>query len=178
MHTHIPPLDFHLLQARPQPSASKLLSQSHGPLVFFASYAAFTRSLPPPPFQPHGLTYVPESCRVSQTFTQLLLQKRREVIVDLSITVGIPVLQMALGERVFIFLCFTWALPYAALRVPEYIVAGHRFNIIEDFGCSPATWNTPLAYVLVFSWPLIIALISAGYGGRFHSAFPPLQAPT
>jgi len=48
--------------------------------------------------------------------------------------------------------------------VLEYVVAGHRFNIYEDFGCAPATWNTPLAYVLVWSWPLIISVISAVYG--------------
>jgi pheromone a factor receptor len=75
--------------------------------------------------------------------------KRREVIIDLSLTVGIPVLQMVL----------------------EYIVAGHRFNIIEDFGCFPATWNTPLAYVLVWSWPVIIGIISACYGALTVRAF-------
>jgi pheromone a factor receptor len=69
-------------------------------------------------------------------------EKRREMIIDLLITIGIPVLEMGL----------------------EFIVAGHRFNIYEDFGCGPATWNTHLSYVLVYSWPLIISLISAGYG--------------
>jgi len=59
---------------------------------------------------------------------------------------------------------------------PELVVSGHRFNIIEDFGCSPATFNTPLAYVLVWSWPLIISVVSAGYGGELTSVFPPLEA--
>jgi pheromone a factor receptor len=71
------------------------------------------------------------------------------MIIDLLITVGIPVLEMAL----------------------EYIVAGHRFNIYEDFGCGRATWNTPLAFVLVHSWPLIIATISACYGALTIRAF-------
>lgn len=75
--------------------------------------------------------------------------KRREMITDLLITIGIPVLEMGL----------------------EYIVAGHRFNIFEDYGCRAATWNTPLAFVLVFSWPLIIALISACYGALTIRAF-------
>jgi pheromone a factor receptor len=83
------------------------------------------------------------------TVTTSQADKRREMIVDLLITIGIPVLEMCL----------------------EYIVAGHRFNIYEDYGCAPATWNTPLAYVLVHSWPLIIALISATYGALTIRAF-------
>jgi pheromone a factor receptor len=84
------------------------------------------------------LYYIATPTAVTTTRTE----KRREMIVDLLITIGIPVLEMIL----------------------EYIVAGHRFNIYEDYGCAPATWNTHLAYVLVWSWPLIIAVISAGYG--------------
>jgi len=83
------------------------------------------------------------------TVTTSQKDKRRELIVDLSITVGIPVLELLL----------------------EYIVAGHRFNIYEDYGCGPATWNTPLAYVLVHAWPLALALVSAVYGGLTIHAF-------
>jgi pheromone a factor receptor len=54
-------------------------------------------------------------------------------------------------------------------RVSEYIVAGHRFDIYEDYGCAVVTYNTPLAYVLFWSWPLIISVVSACYGGKFLS---------
>lgn len=74
---------------------------------------------------------------------------RRETIIDLLITIGIPVLEMGL----------------------EYIVAGHRFKIIEDFGCSVGTVITPLAFVLVFSWPLAIGVVSALYGALTIRAF-------
>ena len=57
----------------------------------------------------------------------------------------------------------------------EYIVAGHRFNIVEDFGCAPATYNTPLTYFLVESWPLVIGAASACYGGEFSFALPNLK---
>lgn len=40
----------------------------------------------------------------------------------------------------------------------------------------PATWNTHLTYVLVWSWPLAIAAVSAVYGCKFASAFPPFRA--
>jgi len=83
------------------------------------------------------------------TVTTSQADKRREFIVDLLITIGLPVLGMGL----------------------EYIVAGHRFNIYEDYGCGPATWNTPLAYVLVHLPPLAIALVSATYGALTIRAF-------
>lgn len=81
--------------------------------------------------------------------TSTQAEKRRGMIIDLLITIGIPVLEMGL----------------------ELIVSGHRFDIYEDFGCIPATWNTPLTYVLVHMWPLVIGLISAVYGFLTVSAF-------
>lgn len=73
--------------------------------------------------------------------TKTKAQKRRDIMTDLAIGVGIPVLEMVL----------------------HYIVQGHRFNIFEEIGCYPATYNTPPAYALVFTWPLIIGCISAYY---------------
>jgi len=84
------------------------------------------------------LYYIASPTAVTTTQTE----KRREMIIDLLITIGIPVLEMLL----------------------EFIVAGHRFNIYEDYGCGAATWNTHLAFVLVYSWPLILGFISAVYG--------------
>jgi pheromone a factor receptor len=40
----------------------------------------------------------------------------------------------------------------------------------------PATYNTPLAYVLFGCWPIAISLVSATYGGKFASAFPQYRA--
>ncbi|KAF5385739.1 hypothetical protein D9757_005478 [Collybiopsis confluens] len=55
------------------------------------------------------------------TITQA--DRRRAVLVDLCIGVGIPVLQMIL----------------------QYIDQGHRFNLFEDIGCFPFTYNTWVA---------------------------------
>lgn len=38
---------------------------------------------------------------------------------------------------------------------------GHRFDIYEDAGCEPVTYNTPAAFVLVYMWPLISGLFGA-----------------
>ncbi|KAG1809287.1 pheromone A receptor-domain-containing protein [Suillus variegatus] len=67
--------------------------------------------------------------------------KRRAVMVDLAIALGIPILQMVL----------------------QFIVEGHRFNIFEEIGCYPSTFNTWIAYPLSNLWPLVIGLISAVY---------------
>jgi pheromone a factor receptor len=49
----------------------------------------------------------------------------------------------------------------------EYIVEGHRYNIFEDIGCYPSTFNSPPAYPLSIVWPVIIGLASATYCGAF-----------
>ncbi|KAF9555101.1 STE3-domain-containing protein [Agrocybe pediades] len=71
-------------------------------------------------------------------------QKRRTIMCDLAIALGIPVLEMAL----------------------HYVVQGHRYDIWEDLGCWPTIYGTWLAYLLVFSPPLAIACISTTYGIR------------
>ncbi|KAG2361580.1 pheromone receptor [Suillus spraguei] len=67
--------------------------------------------------------------------------RQRAVMVDLAIALGIPILQMVL----------------------QFVVEGHRFNIFEEIGCYPYTFNTWLAYPLSNLWPLVIGLISAVY---------------
>ncbi|OAX32933.1 Rcb3.42 [Rhizopogon vinicolor AM-OR11-026] len=75
------------------------------------------------------------------TVTTTKAHRQRTVMIDLAIGIGIPVLQMAL----------------------QFIVEGHRFNIFEDVGCYPFTYNTWLAYPLSNLWPLVLGLISAVY---------------
>ncbi|KAG2131856.1 pheromone receptor [Suillus cothurnatus] len=75
--------------------------------------------------------------------------RQRAVMVDLAIALGIPVLQMVL----------------------QFIVEGHRFNIFEEIGCYPYTFNTWIAYPLSNLWPLVIGLISAVYCALTLRAF-------
>lgn len=64
--------------------------------------------------------------------------KRKAVMVDLGITIGLPVMVMAL----------------------HYVVQGHRFDILEDVGCWPSIYNTLPAYFLVFMWPTLLGCVS------------------
>ncbi|KAI6030040.1 pheromone A receptor-domain-containing protein [Pisolithus marmoratus] len=64
--------------------------------------------------------------------------KRRAVMVDLGMTIGLPLMVMAL----------------------HYVVQGHRFDILEDAGCWPSIYNTLPAYFLVFMWPTLLGCVS------------------
>ncbi|KAI9571968.1 STE3-domain-containing protein [Boletus coccyginus] len=76
-----------------------------------------------------------------QSVTKTRAQKRRDVIVDLSIGIGLPVIVMIL----------------------HIVVQAYRFFIFEEVGCYPSTWNTYLTYPLYYTWPIVIGLVSATY---------------
>ncbi|KAG9310932.1 STE3-domain-containing protein [Chiua virens] len=76
-----------------------------------------------------------------QSVTKSRAQKRRDIMIDLAIGLGLPVLQMALHT----------------------VVQSHRYVIIEEAGCFPFTLNTPASYPLVWAWPVAIGLVSASY---------------
>ncbi|KAI0742596.1 pheromone A receptor-domain-containing protein [Daedaleopsis nitida] len=68
-------------------------------------------------------------------------EKLKNVYIDTAIAFGVPVIVMAL----------------------HYIVQGHRYNIIENIGCTPDIWNTVPAYPLVFIWPVVLGFITFVY---------------
>jgi pheromone a factor receptor len=89
--------------------------------------------------------------------------KRRAVIYDLLIGVGIPILQIVAGECAF---------PFNINRLrhelnPEYIVSGNRYDIFEDFGPFYSVVTTPPTFVLFCAWPLAIGLVSLYYCGEY-----------
>ncbi|KAF5321186.1 hypothetical protein D9619_001396 [Psilocybe cf. subviscida] len=76
-----------------------------------------------------------------RSVTRTKAEKRRAIMVDLAIGLGLPLIAVAL----------------------QYIVQGHRYNIFEEVGCYPFTYNTPPAYLLVWALPLVIGMTSAVY---------------
>ncbi|KAI0053492.1 fungal pheromone STE3G-protein-coupled receptor [Auriscalpium vulgare] len=61
-------------------------------------------------------------------------------------------------QRWFVFdILMCWGLPiiYMALH---YVVQGHRFDIVEDFGCRPTTYVSVAAIFLVFLPPMILSM--------------------
>jgi len=69
------------------------------------------------------------------------IEKRRAVLIDFAIGLGVPILGIIL----------------------QYIAQGHRFNILENVGCYPYTYNTPVGIVLVYVPPIVIGCISGVY---------------
>ena len=47
----------------------------------------------------------------------------------------------------------------------DYIVQGHRFDILEDVGCYPVVYNTLPAYFIYFMWPVVLGVISFCFSG-------------
>ncbi|KAJ3782798.1 pheromone receptor [Lentinula aff. detonsa] len=67
--------------------------------------------------------------------------KKRLIYEDLAIAVGLPLLVMLL----------------------HIIVQPHRFDILEEYGCSLPTYNTLPSYFLYYMWPILIGLVSFLY---------------
>lgn len=55
------------------------------------------------------------------------------------------------------------AVHIADLWPTDWFIQGHRFNIIEGYGCTYAIPNTILSYFLYDCWPLVIGLASMVY---------------
>lgn len=92
------------------------------------------------------------------------IQKRKMVIGDLCIAVGIPILIMIL--RTPLKQLFSGRLR-TNICISDVVVQPHRFDILEDIGCYPAVYNTLPAYFLYFMWPALLGAISLVYSCEF-----------
>lgn len=64
-----------------------------------------------------------------------------------------------------LFTSYFLLIPLTISLRPEYVVQGHRFNIFEDIGCYPFSYNTPLTFVLLDGPPTVISIVSGLYSG-------------
>ncbi|KAH7911853.1 GPCR fungal pheromone mating factor [Hygrophoropsis aurantiaca] len=69
------------------------------------------------------------------------IDKRRRIIFDSIMCFGVPLIFMAL----------------------HYVVQGHRYDIIENFGCQPATYYSVPAVMIVWFPPLFFSVVTLGY---------------
>ncbi|KAA1466860.1 fungal pheromone STE3G-protein-coupled receptor [Dentipellis sp. KUC8613] len=65
-------------------------------------------------------------------------------------------------------LCF--GLPVFIMAM-HYTVQGHRFDIIEDYGCRPSTYVSWPAILLVWVIPLLLAVLTLGFATAAFSHF-------
>jgi len=73
-------------------------------------------------------------------------EKRRDVIIDLAIGLGIPLIQMPL----------------------QYVIQGNRFDIWEDFGCFWVAYPTWLTWLLFYPWPFLISCAAMAFGAMAY----------
>ncbi|KAF9052582.1 pheromone receptor [Rhodocollybia butyracea] len=76
-----------------------------------------------------------------RTATITRAEKRRAIIIDSLICVLGPLIYLAL----------------------QYIVQGHRFNIFENIGCTPALYDSLPLYFITYSWSIVFGLASFVY---------------
>ena len=55
--------------------------------------------------------------------------------------------------------------------MPDYIVQDARFQAIAGFGCTNAQDNVVLSLLLVYTWPVILPLISITIYYRMSTAY-------
>ncbi|KAJ7718742.1 Rcb2.42 [Mycena metata] len=70
-------------------------------------------------------------------------EKHRRMLFDFAMCWGLPIISMAL----------------------HYVVQGHRFDIVEDFGCRPATYVSVAAICLVWVPQLVVVVLTLLFAG-------------
>ncbi|KAJ7028139.1 putative fungal pheromone GPCR, STE3-type [Mycena alexandri] len=104
-----------------------------------------------------GATFaLPSSClclavqlHAIASFLKTSNRRRRAMVLDLVLCYGLPILIMAL----------------------HYIVQGHRYDIVEDFGCRPAMYISWLSLLLVDLPPAIASFLALVFCGLALSSF-------
>ncbi|KAJ4477083.1 pheromone A receptor-domain-containing protein [Lentinula lateritia] len=85
----------------------------------------------------------------TQTVSITRSDKIRAIYTDILIALGIPILFLIL----------------------HIIVQGHRFDILEEYGCTSVTYNTLPAYFLYYIWPIAVGLVSLVYSSLILRTF-------
>jgi len=90
-------------------------------------------------------------------------EKRRAIMQDLLICIGLPILQICARECTLAVHLSTCCLQGCD---SEYVVSPNRYDIFEDFGPFFATALTPPTFFLLYSWPVAIGTLSFYYCGE------------
>ena len=98
-------------------------------------------------------------------------QQRKELIIELSIGVGIPVIGIGLRAFLHFTIRIHIYLYSSHLSNLDYIVQGHRGDIIQGLGCWNTTYNSIASLFLFQIWPCILSLIAITYGIHTIRAF-------
>ena len=88
------------------------------------------------------------------------------VTTDLALGLGLPCLEMILG-----MVYFHWKGELSLISRIAYIAQGHRYNILEDIGCTSTAYSTPVYIIFVSIPPILIGLVTVHYAALTIIAF-------
>ena len=93
-------------------------------------------------------------------FMETRAEKRREVMIDLLIGLGIPILEMIFSECMS---SFTLIRLFTRMNYAGWIISTNVYYIFEDFGPMMTFHVTPLSLALFLPWPVVISVVSFIY---------------
>lgn len=114
------------------------------PVPYWCDLSTFIIAIVPTGLAAAVLCVTRQLHRLSKAQAVIISQreKRKQLAIDLSVGVLLPLL----------------------VGGGHAIIQGHRYDIWEDVGCMPTTYNVAPAYPLYMMWPLLVSLISTVYG--------------
>ena len=99
--------------------------------------------------------------------------RRRIVMFDLGFCWGVPAIFMALRKSPVVYFSI---MAEELTHLPDYIVQGHRYDVIQYIGCLPTTYMSIPGIFIVYIPPLLLSLGSSVYAGTCFRR--PFAAPT
>lgn len=94
------------------------------------------------------------------TFT--ISDKRRRQLFEAGMCIGLPIVFMGLRKSKWNISCL---MTLILLRNEDYIVQGHRFDIIETYGCRPTTYFSIPSIFLIWIPPILMSMAAIIYAG-------------
>ncbi|KAF7344665.1 Pheromone receptor Rcb2 B44 [Mycena venus] len=67
-------------------------------------------------------------------------------------------------KRMIFDIMMCWGVPFLSMAL-HYVVQGHRFDIVQDFGCRPATYISIAAICLIWVPQLVVVLLTLLFAG-------------
>lgn len=83
-------------------------------------------------------------------------QERAELLFELAICLGIPIVTTSLCEYTD---AYKWSLSYY-LQLEDYIVQDYRYQILEELGCVNAEDISGMSLILIQGWSIAFPTIS------------------
>lgn len=90
--------------------------------------------------------------------------RRRIAMLDFGFCWGIPVIFMALRKSLAVS---SPTMAEELTRLQDYIVQGHRYNVVQYIGCQPTIYASIPGIFIIWVPPLLLSVGSSAYAGAY-----------